>query len=70
MYLAPKEMQFDPCMAQLLQKIWEANPKEGPIWIPKWDISDEFHWCNLSPTYVGKFAYVVPPVTFNTSRLM
>ena len=43
MYLAPKEMQFDPCMAQLLQKIWEANPKEGPIWIPKWNISDAFY---------------------------
>ena len=63
-------MQFDPFLAQIHQRIWGADPKEGPIWIPKWNISDSFHQCNLRPTNVGKFAYMVPPVTYDTSRLL
>ena len=63
-------MQFDPCLARLHQRIWEADPKEVHVWHPKWNISDALHQCNLMPTYVGKFAYVVPPVTYDTSGLL
>ena len=39
----PKAMHFGPCLAQLLQRVWEADNKEGPVWLSRWDISDAFH---------------------------
>ena len=66
----PKAIQFGPCLSQLLQRIWEADPKEGPVWLPKWDISYDFHWCNIRPIDVVKFDYVVTPITSDTSRLI
>ena len=63
-------MQFGPCLARHVQQIWKADPKEGSICLSKWDISDALHWCNLSIADVGKFDYMVPPITSNTSRLL
>ena len=56
----PNAIQFGSCLARLLQKIWEADPADGPVYLSKWDISDAFHRCNLRPSDVGSFAYVVP----------
>ena len=63
-------MQFDPFLAQIHQRIWGADPKEGPIWIPEWNISDSFHQCNIRQTDVGKFASMVPPVTYDNFYLL
>ena len=57
---ASKAMQFGPCLSQLLHRVWEADPKEVPIWLSKLDISYAFHWCKLRPSDVGKFSYVIP----------
>ena len=67
---APNSIRFVPCLSQILQSIWEADPKEVPIWISKWDISNAFHWCNLRPSYVSKFDYVVPPFPSDASCLL
>ena len=63
-------MQFGPYLARLLQRIWESDPKEVPVWIYKWDISDAFHCCNLRTSDVEKFTYVVTPVPSGTSCLL
>ena len=55
---APKAMKFGSWLAQRFQRVWEDDTKEVPIWLSKWYISDDFHWCNLQPEDVGKFAYV------------
>ena len=57
-------------MAQLLQRICEANTKEVPVWISKWDIYDDFYQCNLRPSDVVNFTYMVPLVPSDTSRLL
>ena len=59
--LSPKAMQFGACLARILQNIWEAKPADGPVCLPKWDIPDAFHRCNLRLPDIGKFTYVVPP---------
>ena len=57
---APGAMQFGACLPWFLQKIWEADPFDGPVWLYKWDISDTFHQCLLHLGDIGTFAYVVP----------
>ena len=58
---APRAIQFGACLPQFLQKIWEADPAEGSVWLSKWDISDAFHRCPLQAAHIGAFTYVVPP---------
>ena len=41
--LAPSYMQFSPCLPRLLQKIWYVVPSDGPVFLSKWYISDDFH---------------------------
>ena len=55
---------------QIPSKIWEADPSEGPVWLSKWDISDEFHWCHLQAAHIGAFTYVVPPLPSDTEILL
>ena len=55
-------MQFRSCPPRLLQKIWEADPIDGPVLVSKWDISDAFHRYHIYTEDVGLFAYVVPPI--------
>ena len=43
-------------------KIWEADRIDGPVYLSKWDISDNFHRYNLRPVDVGIFSYIVPPL--------
>ena len=56
----PNAIQFGSCLAHFLQKRREADPADGPVYLSKWDISDAFHWCNLRPSDVGAFTYVIP----------
>ena len=66
----PNAIQFGSCLARLVQKIWEADPEEGPVLLSKWDVSDAFPRCPLRPSHVGAFAYVVPPVDKDPSTLL
>ena len=61
-YTDPDAMQFGACLPWFLQKIWEADPSYGPVWISKWDISDAFHRCILRPGDIGSFTHVVYPL--------
>ena len=63
-------MQFGSCLPWLLQKNWEADPKEGPVLISKWDISDAFHRFHICPEDVGAFTYVVPPIPSDPKPLL
>ena len=33
---APRAIQFGACLPRFLQKIWEADPSEGAVWLSKW----------------------------------
>ena len=68
--LNPKAIQFGSCLPRLLQRIWEADPADGPVFLSKWDISDAFHRCNLRPSDVGSFAYVVPALASDPDILL
>ena len=63
-------MQFGTCLSHILQKIWEANPADAPVWLFKWGISDTFHRCNLLPSDIRKFTYVVPPLLVDPNVLI
>ena len=66
----PNAIQFGSCLPRVLQKIWEADPADGPVFLSKWDISDAFHRCNLRPGDVGSFAYVIPALPTDTDVLL
>ena len=65
--MAPKAMQFGPCLPRILQQIWEADPQDGPVYLLKCYISDTFRRCVLRPANVGAFPYVVPPLPSDTA---
>ena len=67
---APDAMQFGACLSWFLQKIWEADLSDGPVWISKWGISDAFHRCLLRPGDISAFTYVVPPLPKEISTLL
>ena len=66
----PNAMQFEVCLPQFLQNIWEADPSDGPVWLSKWDISDTFHRCLLRLANIGAFTYVVSLLPKYTSTLL
>ena len=59
---APKAMKFGAYLSRLQQQIWYSNMADGPVWISRWDILDAFHRCNLHPSNLGKFTYIVLPL--------
>ena len=67
---APRAIQFSACLPEFLQKIWEADPAEGMVWLSKWVISDDFHRCPLQANHIGAFTYVVPPLPSDTAILL
>jgi hypothetical protein len=59
--LAPQEaMQFGRALDRLLYKIRHANPKYGPVYMAKIDISDGFYRIGLTPDTAPKLAVVIP----------
>ena len=64
--MATQAMQFGPCPPRILQKIWEADPQDGHIYLSMWEISDNFHRCVLHPSNVGTFSCVVLPLHSDT----
>ena len=69
-YTAPNAMQFWAYLHRFLQKIWESEPSDGPMWLSKWDIFDAFYRCLLRPGEIGAFTYVVPPLPTEISTLL
>ena len=69
-FTSPNAMQFGACLPWLMQKIWEADPSGGPVWLFKWEISEAFHRCLLQSADIGAFTYVVPPLPTDISTLL
>ena len=69
-FTAPNAIHFGAYLSRFLQKIWEADPSDGPVWLSEWEISDAFHRCLLRPADIGAFTYVVPPLPMDTSNLL
>ena len=60
--IAPESTKFEIALPHILQTIWEADPKEGPVRVSKIDVTDVYHCGTLKTSQVGAFAYVVPLV--------
>ena len=59
--LAPQEaMQFGRALQRLLQRIHDANPRYGPVYLSKVDISDGFYRIGLRPDDAIKLAVLFP----------
>ena len=58
---ALRAIKFGACLPRFLQKICEADPAEGTVWLSKWDISAAFHPCPPRAAHIGAFTYVAPP---------
>lgn len=60
--LSPREaMQFGRTLDRILHKIRFANPKFGPVFLCKLDVSDGFYRISLSSSGALKLAVVLPP---------
>ena len=75
--LAPKEaMEFSHALERILREILLADPKLGPVYLSKLDISDGFYRINLAVDDIPKLGVVFPVkdgheplVAFPASRL-
>ena len=41
--ISPVSMQFEQALPHILQAIWEVDPAEGPVWVSKLNVTDEYH---------------------------
>ena len=58
----PKSMQFGRALPRLHQHIAYANPKFGPIWALKLDISNGFYRVLLMMSGIIKLGVLLPPI--------
>ena len=59
--LAPQEaMQFGRALQRLLQRIADANPAFGPVYMAKIDIADGFYRIGIRPGDAAKLAVLFP----------
>ena len=59
--LAPQEaMQFGRALQRIIQAIVQANPRYGPVYISKIDISDGFYRVHVRPADIPKLAVLLP----------
>ena len=59
--LAPQEaMQFGRALQRIIQTIVQANPRYGPVYISKIDISDGFYRVHVRPRDIPKLAVLLP----------
>lgn len=59
--VAPVEaMQYGQTLPRLLFKIRHANPKYGPVWLAKYDVTDGFYNIQLQPNDALMLATILP----------
>ncbi|CAJ1941882.1 unnamed protein product, partial [Cylindrotheca closterium] len=59
--IAPSDsMQFGRALHRILQRILQANPLHGPVYISKIDIADGFYRIQLAPYAVPHLAVLLP----------
>ena len=59
--LAPDAMQFGHALQQILQRMYDAYPHHGPIYMMKVDIADGFYRVGLAPEDVPSIGVCLPP---------
>ena len=58
----PESMQFERALPRLHRHIAYANPKFGPIWALKLDISNGFYCVPLTTSSIIKLGVLLPPI--------
>ena len=59
--LAPDSMQFGHALQRILQRMYDADPRHGPIYMMKVDIADGFYRVGLTPADVPALGVCLPP---------
>ena len=59
--LAPDSMQFGHALQRILQCMYDADPRHGPIYMMKVDIADGFYHVGLAPEDVPSLGVCLPP---------
>ena len=56
-------MQFGHALQQILKRMYDADPRHGPIYMMKIDIADGFYGVGLAPENVPSLGVCLPPGT-------
>ena len=59
--LSPDSMQFGHALQRILQCMYDAEPRHGPIYMMKVDIADGFYCVGLAPEDVTSLGVFLPP---------
>ena len=59
--LSPDSMQFDHALQRILQHVYDADPRHGPIYMMRVDIADGFYRVVLAPEDVPSLGVCLPP---------
>ena len=54
-------MQFGHALQRILQRMYDADPRHGPIYMMKVDIADGFYCMGLAPEDVPSLGVCLPP---------
>ena len=54
-------MQFGHALKRILQRMYDADPRHGPIYMVKVDIADGFYRVGLAPEDVTSLGVCLPP---------
>lgn len=69
--IAPNEaMQFGTALQRVIESIVNANPRFGPMYLCKVDISDGFYRVGLRPADIPKMGVVLPSLDSNQDPLI
>ena len=58
---APEAMQFGQTLHRLLHQLGEADPRHGPPFVIKVDMSDGFYRIRLNPAHAVRLGVIFPP---------
>ena len=59
--LDPDSMQFGHALQRILQRMYDVDPRHGPIYMMKVDIADGFYCVVLAPEDVPSLGVCLPP---------
>ena len=59
--LAPDSMQFGHALQRILQRMYDADPRHGPMYMKKVDVADGFYRVCLAPEDVPSLEVCLPP---------
>ena len=65
--LSPDSMQFGHSLQRILQRMYDADPRHGPIYMMRVDIADGFSRVGLAPEDVTSLGVYLPPGTYGNT---